>query len=71
MFMKLLALDMLKVEFFGKASHAGMKPWDGINALDAFMQGWNNIAMLRQQTLTSNRYALSIFCLFVYLEYKD
>ncbi|KAI9492013.1 hypothetical protein BDB00DRAFT_766227 [Zychaea mexicana] len=54
-FVKMLALDALKVEFFGKASHAGMKPWDGINALDAFMQGWNNVSMLRQQTLTTNR----------------
>ncbi|KAI9276685.1 hypothetical protein BDA99DRAFT_493879 [Phascolomyces articulosus] len=54
-FAPLLALDALKVEFFGKASHAGMKPWNGINALDAFMSGWNNISMLRQQTLTTNR----------------
>ncbi|KAI8137775.1 hypothetical protein BJV82DRAFT_633981 [Fennellomyces sp. T-0311] len=52
---KMLALDSLDVEFFGKASHAGMAPWNGINALDAFMQGWNNVSMLRQQTLTSNR----------------
>ncbi|KAI9492005.1 hypothetical protein BDB00DRAFT_465354 [Zychaea mexicana] len=51
----MLALDGATVEFFGKATHAGMKPWDGINALDAFMQAWNNVSMLRQQTLTSNR----------------
>ncbi|KAI9276684.1 hypothetical protein BDA99DRAFT_493876 [Phascolomyces articulosus] len=51
----MLALDIAIIEFFGKASHAGMKPWDGINALDAMMESWNRIAMLRQQTLTSNR----------------
>ncbi|KAI8146365.1 hypothetical protein BJV82DRAFT_601512 [Fennellomyces sp. T-0311] len=50
-----LAIDALKVEYFGKASHAGMAPWNGINALDALMQGWNNVSMLRQQTLTTNR----------------
>ncbi|KAI8143704.1 hypothetical protein BJV82DRAFT_609127 [Fennellomyces sp. T-0311] len=51
----MLALDHVVVEFFGKASHAGMAPWNGINALDALMQGWNNMSMLRQQTLTTNR----------------
>ncbi|KAI8137776.1 hypothetical protein BJV82DRAFT_674406 [Fennellomyces sp. T-0311] len=52
---QMLAMDVAQVEFFGKAAHAGMAPWKGINALDAFMQGWNNVSMLRQQTLTSNR----------------
>lgn len=51
----MLALDSAKIEFFGKAAHAGMAPWRGINALDAMMQGFNNVAMLRQQTLTTNR----------------
>ncbi|KAI8976480.1 hypothetical protein BDB01DRAFT_727631 [Pilobolus umbonatus] len=51
----MLALDSLDVEFFGKESHAGMAPWKGINAVDAVMQGLNNVAMLRQQTLASNR----------------
>ncbi|CEI95746.1 hypothetical protein CU097_009653 [Rhizopus azygosporus] len=51
----MLALDSLDVEFFGKASHAGMAPWNGINALDALMQAFDNIGMLRQQTLPTNR----------------
>lgn len=51
----MLALDSLDVEFFGKASHAGMAPWEGINALDALMQAFDNIGMLRQQTLPTNR----------------
>ena len=51
----MLALDSVQIEFFGRAAHAGMAPWEGINALDAMMQGLNNMAMLRQQTLTTNR----------------
>src|SRR5262249_32257166 len=33
----------------GKAAHAAMDPWEGINALDAVIQTFNNVAMLRQQ----------------------
>lgn len=54
-FSKTLALDQVVIEFFGKASHAGASPWEGINALDALMQGFDNTAMLRQQTLPTNR----------------
>lgn len=52
---RMLALDTLDVEFFGKASHAGMAPWNGVNALDALMQGFDNIGLLRQQTIPTNR----------------
>ncbi|KAG0744510.1 hypothetical protein G6F57_007165 [Rhizopus arrhizus] len=55
LYSKTLALDSLVVEFFGKSSHAGQAPWNGINALDALMQGFDNIGMLRQQTLPTNR----------------
>ena len=51
----MLALDTLEVEFFGKASHAGMAPWNGINALDALMQSFDNIGLLRQQILPTDR----------------
>ncbi|CAO3643300.1 unnamed protein product [Mucor hiemalis] len=54
-YVKCLALDSVTVEYFGRQSHAGASPWDGINAVDALMQGFDNVAMLRQQTLTSNR----------------
>jgi amidohydrolase len=37
-------------EFRGKASHASADPWQGVNALDACIQLFNNVAMLRQQT---------------------
>ncbi|MEK7279043.1 MAG: M20 family metallopeptidase [Nitrospirota bacterium] len=43
-----LALIDLEIEFFGKASHAAGSPHLGINALDAVIQTFNNIAALRQ-----------------------
>lgn len=55
LYVQCLALDSFTVEFFGRQSHAGASPWEGVNALDALMQGFDNVAMLRQQTLTSNR----------------
>ncbi|ORZ03988.1 hypothetical protein BCR43DRAFT_484317 [Syncephalastrum racemosum] len=55
MYCNMLAVDTANVEFFGKAAHAGMAPWKGINALDALMQAWDNLAMFRQQTLPTNR----------------
>jgi amidohydrolase len=44
-----LAARALKVEFFGKASHAASSPHLGINALDAVIQTFNAINALRQQ----------------------
>ncbi|KAG2201834.1 hypothetical protein INT47_004391 [Mucor saturninus] len=52
---RMLALDSLDVEFFGKASHAGMAPWNGVNAVDALMQSFDNIGLLRQQTIPTDR----------------
>lgn len=54
-FSNYLALDSVTVEYFGRQSHAGASPWDGINAVDALMQGFDNIGMMRQQTLPTNR----------------
>jgi amidohydrolase len=36
-------------EWRGKAAHASADPWAGVNALDACIQTFNAIAMLRQQ----------------------
>ena len=44
-----LALTALKVEFFGKPSHAAAAPWEGVNALDAMLLTFTNINALRQQ----------------------
>lgn len=75
--MKCLAIDTVTVEYFGRAAHAGATPWEGINAVDAMMQAWDNISMLRQQTLTTNRIhgiitdggksvSVHAFCVIVY-----
>ncbi|XP_041352189.1 peptidase M20 domain-containing protein 2-like [Gigantopelta aegis] len=43
------AMTELKIKFHGKASHASSAPWDGVNALDAAVQCYQNISCLRQQ----------------------
>ena len=44
-----LAAFPVIVEFRGKPAHAAAKPFEGINALDAMIQLFSNIALLRQQ----------------------
>jgi amidohydrolase len=44
-----LASNRLKVRFLGKAAHAAAAPFEGINALDALIQMFVNIGLLRQQ----------------------
>ncbi|MFC1998065.1 M20 family metallopeptidase [Chloroflexota bacterium] len=43
-----LACIGLEVEYFGKAAHAAASPHEGINALEAMIQAFNNINSLRQ-----------------------
>ncbi|KAI8977509.1 hypothetical protein BDF20DRAFT_875284 [Mycotypha africana] len=50
-----IAVHDVRVEFFGKASHAAAAPWEGVNALDALIQVWNGISMMRQQLLPTDR----------------
>jgi amidohydrolase len=45
----LLGISRMTLEFTGKASHAAADPWEGVNALDACVQTYNNVSMLRQQ----------------------
>jgi amidohydrolase len=44
-----LAMRALRVEFFGKASHAAAAPHLGINALDAVVLAFTHLNALRQQ----------------------
>jgi len=44
-----LASWRLKVKFLGRAAHAAAAPEEGVNALDALVQMFVNIGMLRQQ----------------------
>ncbi len=45
----LLGIVRVSFEFTGKAAHAAADPWEGINALDACIQTFNAVSMLRQQ----------------------
>ncbi|WWD19101.1 hypothetical protein CI109_103559 [Kwoniella shandongensis] len=44
-----LARAGFDIEFHGRGAHAGAAPWMGINALDAAVQGYTAVSMLRQQ----------------------
>ncbi|KAJ7481495.1 hypothetical protein FB451DRAFT_1236201 [Mycena latifolia] len=50
-----LALERLQVEYFGHTAHAALSPWEGKNALDAAVLGYNNISALRQQLRPTHR----------------
>jgi amidohydrolase len=45
----LLGIVRVTFEYTGKAAHASVDPWVGVNALDACIQTFNAISMLRQQ----------------------
>ena len=44
-----LARAVLVMEFHGKAAHAAVNPQDGVNALDALVQAYTGIGVMRQQ----------------------
>ncbi|WOO78196.1 Peptidase M20 domain-containing protein 2 [Vanrija pseudolonga] len=50
-----LAFQTIAVEFFGRTTHAGAAPWDGINALDAANISYTSISALRQQLHPTDR----------------
>ncbi|MDI6783174.1 MAG: M20 family metallopeptidase [bacterium] len=52
---KNIACQSMKVEFFGKASHASGAPEKGINALDAVILSYNMINALRQHIRQDSR----------------
>ncbi len=49
------AIKCFQVEFFGRAAHAAAFPEDGINALDAMIQLFTGVGLLRQQTKDGSR----------------
>ena len=51
----LLGIVRVAFEFTGKAAHASADPWEGVNALDAVIQTFNNVSMLRQQVRPTAR----------------
>jgi amidohydrolase len=49
------ATQGLVVDFHGKNAHAAGSPWDGLNALDALVAGYNAVSMLRQHIRPDER----------------
>ncbi|TVY25658.1 Peptidase M20 domain-containing protein [Lachnellula hyalina] len=45
------AYESFTVEYFGKEAHAAASPWEGVNALDGLITGYNALSVLRQQTM--------------------
>lgn len=50
-----MAMEAIEFRFYGKTSHAAAAPFEGINALDACLNTFNNISSLRQQIRPSAR----------------
>jgi amidohydrolase len=50
-----LAIQSYVVEYRGQEAHAAGAPHRGINALDAFVQAYNNVSTMRQQMLPTDR----------------
>jgi len=51
----ILAVHHVVVDFYGKDSHAAAAPWEGVNALDAFVQAYVNTATLRQHMYPTDK----------------
>jgi metal-dependent amidase/aminoacylase/carboxypeptidase family protein len=50
-----LANKKFNVTYTGRPAHAAMAPYQGLNALDAAVLGYNGVSMLRQQTRPYDR----------------
>jgi amidohydrolase len=50
-----LACQGLKIRFRGAPAHAAGSPWKGLNALDAMIQFFVNVSLMRQQILPDAR----------------
>jgi len=51
----LLGIVRVNFDFTGKAAHASVDPWEGVNALDAVIQTFNAISALRQHVRPNAR----------------
>ncbi|KAI8060484.1 hypothetical protein BC940DRAFT_311898 [Gongronella butleri] len=54
-YVHMIASQDVRIEFFGKPTHASASPWAGVNALDAAVALYNNISMMRQQLKPTSR----------------
>lgn len=53
----ILAISAYDFTFTGRASHAGARPYEGVNALDALVLFYNGVSALRQQLRDGTRIA--------------
>ena len=53
--MTTIAVSQVEVHYYGKSAHAAAFPWEGINALDAAVLGYMNVAALRQHIRPAER----------------
>lgn len=53
--MTTIAVSQIEVHYHGKSAHAAAFPWEGINALDAAVLGYMNVAALRQHIRPAER----------------
>lgn len=44
-----MAMEAIEFRFYGKTAHAAAAPYEGLNALDAVINMFNNVSTLRQQ----------------------
>jgi metal-dependent amidase/aminoacylase/carboxypeptidase family protein len=51
----MLAIHHVAIEFRGKDAHAAASPWEGRNALDAFVQLYVNVSTFRQHMLPTDK----------------
>ncbi|CAG8921428.1 unnamed protein product [Penicillium salamii] len=51
----LIACYDITAFYRGVSAHASASPWEGVNALDALVTGYNSISMLRQQMRPDER----------------
>lgn len=54
-FMPTLANHKINISYTGKAGHASMSPWQGVNALDAVVLAYTGVSALRQQMRPDDR----------------
>lgn len=55
-----LAIDSWQIEFYGRSSHAGVQPWDGINALDAAVHFYTLVGFEKQYLPDTNIYGVFV-----------
>ena len=58
---KTTALDAWQIDFFGKSSHAGAAPEEGINALDAAVHFYSLIGFEKQYLKNTNIYGVFVY----------